>query len=104
MADTHRRVAPLPAAVRVAARRGLGVAAATEAAYFWARPPALEMRWVVLVRTRYFCFVLSCFPGSSHLSALFSRVNMKCDFIGDSARGGNSSFGIFRVQVVDREL
>ena len=59
----------------------------------------LEMRWVVLVRTRYFCFVLSCFPGSSHLSALFSRVNMKCDFIGDSARDGNSSFGIFRVQV-----
>ena len=79
MADTHRRVAPLPAAVRVAARRGLGAAAATEAAYFWARPPALEMRWVVLVRTRYFCFVLSCFPGSSHLSALFLRVNMKCD-------------------------
>ena len=72
VADTHRRVAPLPAAMRVTARRGLGAAAATEAAYFWARPPALEMRRVVLVRTRYFRFVL--FPRLvAFISVVFAR-------------------------------
>ena len=71
MADTHRRVAPLPAAVRVAARRGLGAAAATEAAYFWARPPALEIE---MGRARADALFLFCFVLFSRLVAFISVV------------------------------